>query len=568
MRLNAIIEKTARFIAAQGVQMEILIKAKQSNNPQFDFLNMNGHCNAYYKFIVAAIKDGRYPDRAPPAPPEQQQPPTKENGENSRDSEKKRKVKEDSTNGEIRAPVLAKFVPSEDCAYSQLISKIQGKPISEIKPSTPTPPPESTGEGLSKEKLLPPRPTVDFKNKSNSVEVKKISTGLMLAQSYLSDTEGDSDGDGEEKPAEISPSKIPESINLTKLDLPVPPDDLRTIIDKTAAYVAKNGKDFEDILRTKKDSRFAFLDEASEYHRYYIYKVTGTIYIPAETTNTTEIATTSSKSTNGSGTHEATKANIVQPVSFTIRPPPAQQRREENTSEVLQRATEVKLNDSGEDTDDDESLSVAELLEREERKEIRRVEERVRDKLAAAAREKLGLISKEKQLQLERKKKAMAFLQQIKKNGKFIKASVIQFIYRNFLFLDNGTASPPVTGNSSNGGSVAKETKGEEKREAVDRSSRRSSRSRSPMVQIRRERRRSRSRSRSRSRNTKSKRKKRSRDREKRQERSSSRKKSKHNRRRSRSSSASSSSSRDRGHRRRSRSRSRSRRSGERSRHR
>lgn len=426
MRLNAIIEKTARFIAAQGVQMEILIKAKQSNNPQFDFLNMNGHCNEYYKFIVAAIKDGRYPDRVPPPLPEKP-PPTKENGENARDTEKKRNVKENSTNGEIRAPVMPKYVPSEDCAYSQLISKIQGKPISEIKPSTPPPPVESTGEGVIKEKLPL---AVDFKNKANSVEVKKISTGLMLAQSYLSDTEGDSDSDGKAETMETSPSKLPETKNLQKLDLPVPPDDLRTIIEKTAAYVAKNGKDFEDILRTKKDPRFAFLDEASEYHRYYIYKVTGTIYIPPETTKTTIPPTTTiSGSKNGNGTHhEGTKATIVQPVSFTIRPPPEQQRREESTAEVLQRSAEVKLNDSGDDTDDDESLSVAELLEKEERKEILRVEERVRDKLAAAAREKLGLISKEKQLQLERKKKAMAFLQQIKKSGEFIVLPLVQLI--------------------------------------------------------------------------------------------------------------------------------------------
>jgi len=39
----------------------------------------------------------------------------------------------------------------------------------------------------------------------------------------------------------------------------------------------------------------------------------------------------------------------------------------------------------------------------------------VKDKLAQIAREKLnGMISREKQLQLERKRKAMAFLNQIK----------------------------------------------------------------------------------------------------------------------------------------------------------
>lgn len=45
----------------------------------------------------------------------------------------------------------------------------------------------------------------------------------------------------------------------------------------------------------------------------------------------------------------------------------------------------------------------------------REAEERVKDKLAQIAREKLnGMISREKQLQLERKRKALAFLNQIK----------------------------------------------------------------------------------------------------------------------------------------------------------
>lgn len=43
-------------------------------------------------------------------------------------------------------------------------------------------------------------------------------------------------------------------------------------------------------------------------------------------------------------------------------------------------------------------------------------EDKVRNRLAQIAREKLGIVSKEKQLQLERKKKAMEFLAQI--NGK------------------------------------------------------------------------------------------------------------------------------------------------------
>lgn len=60
-KVQAIIEKTARFIATQGPQMEILIKAKQANNPLFDFLNQRGRLNPFYKHTLQSIKDGNYP---------------------------------------------------------------------------------------------------------------------------------------------------------------------------------------------------------------------------------------------------------------------------------------------------------------------------------------------------------------------------------------------------------------------------------------------------------------------------------------------------------------------------
>lgn len=387
--------------------MEILIKAKQSNNPQFDFLNMNGRCNLYYKYLVAAMKEGKYPEVTTTP---------KENGVTREAEEKKKKsVKEHaSTAPSPLVPLVTslKYVPSEDCAYSQLISKIQGKPISEIKPSTPEP----TTKEVEKEKAATGQfnNKIEFKHKSNSVEVKKISSGLMLAQAYNSDSDeeqsDDEKGEGTNGHAMIQPesqSKTPESKYLEKLDVPVPLEDLRTIVDKTAAYVAKNGKDFEDILRTKKDPRFAFLDTTSPYHRYYIYKVTGSI-IPAPVSPVKN----DSNGTNGTQPPPPPPPSVVQPVSFTIK---AQTGSVDNGP----LRSEVKLDeDEEESASDGESLSVADLLEREERKEIRRVEERVRDKLAAAAREKLGLVSKEKQLQQERKKKAMAFLMKIKNNGK------------------------------------------------------------------------------------------------------------------------------------------------------
>lgn len=41
--------------------MEILIKAKQANNPLFDFLNQSGRLNPFYKHTLQSMKDGNYP---------------------------------------------------------------------------------------------------------------------------------------------------------------------------------------------------------------------------------------------------------------------------------------------------------------------------------------------------------------------------------------------------------------------------------------------------------------------------------------------------------------------------
>jgi len=64
MKSHAIIEKTAKFIASQGSQMEIILKTKQSGNSQFNFLDYSDPLNAYYKHLVQAIRSNAY---VPPA---------------------------------------------------------------------------------------------------------------------------------------------------------------------------------------------------------------------------------------------------------------------------------------------------------------------------------------------------------------------------------------------------------------------------------------------------------------------------------------------------------------------
>lgn len=61
------------FISRQGGQMEVLIKAKQANNKQFEFLSMDGELHAYYKHVLEAIKSGKF---NPEKQPEKEEPGT------------------------------------------------------------------------------------------------------------------------------------------------------------------------------------------------------------------------------------------------------------------------------------------------------------------------------------------------------------------------------------------------------------------------------------------------------------------------------------------------------------
>lgn len=250
-------------------------------------------------------------------------------------------------------------------------------------------------------------------NNSDGVLVNKISGGLLLAQYYNSDSETEEEEEPEPEP-----------------DFPIPPESLQNIIDKTAGYVKKNGKDFENILRTKDDPRMGFLDDTNEFHPYYLYKVTGRVQQRPQPVVLQKL--------------EEIKLKIPAPVSFSIKykEEPAVPKKpglpqeissdEDGNSKNLDNTivpnelVETELTVVG------NSVEVLEKTEEQKEKDARRAaQEKIRDKLAAAAREKLSLISKEKQLQLERKKKAMAFLTQMK--SKFL--GFLKFFFFNKMFV-------------------------------------------------------------------------------------------------------------------------------------
>ena len=51
-----------------------------------------------------------------------------------------------------------------------------------------------------------------------------------------------------------------------------PPPDIQPIIDKMADYVARNGPEFEIVVRRRNDARFTFIEPNHQHHAYYSYK--------------------------------------------------------------------------------------------------------------------------------------------------------------------------------------------------------------------------------------------------------------------------------------------------------
>ena len=66
-----------------------------------------------------------------------------------------------------------------------------------------------------------------------------------------------------------SPEAVPAPPSVLE-----PPADMKTIIDKTATFVARNGPEFEArIMNDSNNAKFAFLKAADPYNAYYRAKV-------------------------------------------------------------------------------------------------------------------------------------------------------------------------------------------------------------------------------------------------------------------------------------------------------
>ncbi|KAK5851858.1 hypothetical protein PBY51_023376 [Eleginops maclovinus] len=464
IKTHNIIERTANFVSQQGAQFEIVLKAKQSGNSQFDFLRFDHYLNPYYKHILRAMKEGRY--NLASKKQEQSQ-------ESNSDSD-------DDGDGSYLHPSL--FAPKRCSRLEELVKPLQvmdpdhplaalvrkaraerngteppveTKPEEVPEPVAPSAPAQYTADPMyygyymlpdGTFCLAPPPPGIDASSYYNSIPSAVMapptsSEALPNLGTTPTHPESVAMAPPATAPSQVTssaaPAVVPEISSKPEAQVSTPapqaiippPPDTQPVIDKLAEYVARNGVKFEASVRAKNDPRFDFLQPWNQYNPYYEFKKNYFMQREGRSVQESEAA---DEDDDKSDTQDSklTKASFA-PICFAIK-------AKENDMLPLEK-NRVRLDD---DSDEDKLLEEqglkdvmggADMFEKElasisapeekrpslslEELEAKQAKQKLEDRLAAAAREKLAQASKEskeKQLQAERKRKAALFLQTLR----------------------------------------------------------------------------------------------------------------------------------------------------------
>ncbi|XP_058014054.1 splicing factor, suppressor of white-apricot homolog isoform X3 [Ahaetulla prasina] len=494
-KMHAIIERTANFVCKQGVQFEIMLKAKQARNSQFDFLRFDHYLNPYYKFIQKAMKEGRYATSSEKKKEEEKN--AMEDGDEDDDDD------DDDNEGNYLHPSLFASkkrsrleelmkplkVVDPDHPLAALVRKAQAENATASQAGEGTTAPSSQVEYSSDPTmaamyysyymlpdgtycLAPPPPGIDMATYYSALPAGvtvSSTTGVATITAPPppgttpppSSSEASEDTSGALPGTSTSASSIPPVVAVIP-----PPPDIQPVIDKLAEYVARNGIKFETSVRAKNDPRFEFLQPWHQYNAYYEFKkqfflqkeasdsskqVTSlsedistdvpsaapgeTQFAPEQTPEDADSAAEGNNAKDPAAIKISNDGKLIKvsfaPISFAIR-------AKENDMLPLEK-NRVKLDDDSDEEEEEgkegqenassTSNSAALLAPSssapEEKKpqltqeelEAKQAKQKLEDRLAAAAREKLAQASKEskeKQLQAERKRKAALFLQNLK----------------------------------------------------------------------------------------------------------------------------------------------------------
>ncbi|XP_032561452.1 splicing factor, suppressor of white-apricot homolog isoform X2 [Chiroxiphia lanceolata] len=492
-KMHAIIERTANFVCKQGAQFEIMLKAKQARNSQFDFLRFDHYLNPYYKFIQKAMKEGRYAAPSESKADEKKHSRVKSEEDDDDDDDDDGNYLHPSLFASKKCSRLEELmkplkVVDPDHPLAALVRKAQSDNSSSTPQSADGAAVQTSQAEYSSDStvaamyysyymlpdgtycLAPPPPGIDV-----ATYYSTLPAGVTVSSTTGVATVPPPPGTTPPPPPDTSDSStgLTSTTTSTSTIAPVvaiipPPPDIQPVIDKLAEYVARNGVKFETSVRAKNDLRFEFLQPWHQYNAYYEFKkqfflqkessdncqgVSSSEDVPADTASDTPSETQfadehapedasepSSKGVPGTKKDVPPPKNVSDgklvkasfaPISFAIK-------AKENDLLPLEK-NRVKLDDDSDEEEEEgkegqENANSASnhtpavttpCAAPEEKKpqltqeelEAKQAKQKLEDRLAAAAREKLAQASKEskeKQLQAERKRKAALFLQTLK----------------------------------------------------------------------------------------------------------------------------------------------------------
>jgi splicing factor 3A subunit 1 len=111
-------------------------------------------------------------------------------------------------------------------------------------------------------------------------------------------------------------------VGTSTIGIIYPPPEVRSIVDKTATFVARNGPEFEEKIRNNEisNTKFNFLNQSDPYHAYYRHKVkeiaegksSVETTTTTTTTNTTPVVDLQKLSLNNNNNNNETQSKLIE----------------------------------------------------------------------------------------------------------------------------------------------------------------------------------------------------------------------------------------------------------------